>query len=124
MKMCLVMILVKKVFIFSKTLIICLLCPLLCGLFFFWKGAKGELSYKVKKRMLSISILVMLRFRWYFCISYYFYWFYYMQTMIGCQDWCYYFRKKLLIYPFFQDPLIAILLLASKCIFSPSNLYL
>jgi hypothetical protein len=27
-----------------------LLCPLLCGLFFFWKGAKGELSYKVKKR--------------------------------------------------------------------------
>ena len=74
--------------------------------------------------MLSISILVMLRFRWYFCISYYFYWFYYMQTMIGCQDWCYYFRKKLLIYPFFQDPLIVILLLASKCIFSPSNLYL
>ena len=49
MKMCLVMILVKKVFIFSKTMIICLLCPLLCGLFFFWKGAKGELSYKVKK---------------------------------------------------------------------------
>ena len=48
--MCLVMILVKKVFIFSKTMIICLLCPLLCGLFFFWKGAKGELSYKVKKR--------------------------------------------------------------------------
>ena len=46
MKMCLVMILVKKVFIFSKTMIICLLCPLLCGLFFFWKGAKGELSYK------------------------------------------------------------------------------
>jgi len=26
-----------------------LLCPLLCGLFFFWKGAKGELSYKAKK---------------------------------------------------------------------------
>lgn len=74
--------------------------------------------------MLSISILVMLRFRWYFCISYYFYWFYYMQTMIGCQDWCYYFRKKLLIYPSFQDPLKEILLLASKCIFSPSNLYL
>ena len=49
MKMCLVMILVKKVFIFSKTMIICLLCPLLCGLFFIWKGAKGELSYKVKK---------------------------------------------------------------------------
>ena len=49
MKMCLVMILVMKVFIFSKTMIICLLCPLLCGLFFFWKGAKGELSYKVKK---------------------------------------------------------------------------
>ena len=48
MKMCLVMILVKKVFIFSKTMIICLLCPLLCGLFFFWKGAKGELSYKAK----------------------------------------------------------------------------
>ena len=47
--MCLVMILVMKVFIFSKTMIICLLCPLLCGLFFFWKGAKGELSYKVKK---------------------------------------------------------------------------
>ena len=46
MKMCLVMILVMKVFIFSKTMIICLLCPLLCGLFFFWKGAKGELSYK------------------------------------------------------------------------------
>ena len=43
------MILVMKVFIFSKTMIICLLCPLLCGLFFFWKGAKGELSYKVKK---------------------------------------------------------------------------
>ena len=40
---------VKKVFIFSKTMIICLLCPLLCGLFFFWKGAKGELSYKEKK---------------------------------------------------------------------------
>ena len=36
----------------------------------------------------------------------------------------YYLRKKLLIYPFFQDPLIAILLLASKCIFSTSNLYL
>ena len=34
---------------FSKTMIICLLCPLLCGLFFFWKGAKGELSYKLKK---------------------------------------------------------------------------
>ena len=50
MKMCLVMILVMKVFIFSKTMIICLLCPLLCGLFFFWKGAKGELSYKVRKR--------------------------------------------------------------------------
>ena len=49
MKMCLVMILVMKVFIFSKTMIICLLCLLLCGLFFFWKGAKGELSYKVKK---------------------------------------------------------------------------
>jgi len=47
--MCLVMILVKKVFIFSKTMIICLLCPLLCGLFFFWKGAKGELSYKAKR---------------------------------------------------------------------------
>ena len=30
-------------------MIICLLCPLLCGLFFFWKGAKGELSYKLKK---------------------------------------------------------------------------
>jgi len=30
-------------------MIICLLCPLLCGLFFFWKGAKGELSYKAKK---------------------------------------------------------------------------
>ena len=51
MKMCLVMILVMKVFIFSKTMIICLLCPLLCGLFFFWKGAKGELSYKVKKNI-------------------------------------------------------------------------
>lgn len=51
MKMCLVMILVKKVFIFSKTMIICLLCPLLCGLFFFWKGAKGELSYKAKKEI-------------------------------------------------------------------------
>ena len=50
MKMCLVMILVKKVFIFSKTMIICLLCPLLCGLFFFWKGAKGELSYKVNNK--------------------------------------------------------------------------
>ena len=49
MKMCLVMILVMKVFIFSKTMIICLLCPLLCGLFFFWKGAKGELSYKARK---------------------------------------------------------------------------
>jgi len=47
--MCLVMILVMKVFIFSKTMIICLLCPLLCGLFFFWKGAKGELSYKARK---------------------------------------------------------------------------
>jgi hypothetical protein len=45
-----VMILVMKVFIFSKTMIICLLCPLLCGLFFFWKGAKGELSYKVKEK--------------------------------------------------------------------------
>jgi len=49
------MILVKKVFIFSKTMIICLLCPLLCGLFFFWKGAKGELSYKVKKRSASYN---------------------------------------------------------------------
>lgn len=47
------MILVKKVFIFSKTMIICLLCPLLCGLFFFWKGAKGELSYKARKRFLN-----------------------------------------------------------------------
>ena len=36
----------------------------------------------------------------------------------------YYLRKKLLIYPSFQDPLKEILLLASKCIFSPSNLYL
>ena len=62
MKMCLVMILVKKVFIFSKTMIICLLCPLLCGLFFFWKGAKGELSYKsTEKRLkarLYLSLLV------------------------------------------------------------------
>ena len=49
MKMYLVMILVKKVFISSKTMIIYLSCPLLCGLFFIWKGAKGELSYKVKK---------------------------------------------------------------------------
>ena len=57
MKMCLVMILVKKVFIFSKTMIICLLCPLLCGLFFFWKGAKGELSYKVKKAPENVSHL-------------------------------------------------------------------
>ena len=32
-------------------MIICLLCPLLCGLFFFWKGAKGELSYKAKKKI-------------------------------------------------------------------------
>jgi hypothetical protein len=32
-----------------------LLCPLLCGLFFFWKGAKGELSYKVKKRSASYN---------------------------------------------------------------------
>ena len=47
------MILVKKVFIFSKTMIICLLCPLLCGLFFFWKGAKGELSYKAKKDLIN-----------------------------------------------------------------------
>ncbi|EDS23168.1 hypothetical protein CLOSS21_00204 [Clostridium sp. SS2/1] len=47
----------KKVFIFSKTMIICLLCPLLCGLFFFWKGAKGELSYKVKKASLSLRML-------------------------------------------------------------------
>jgi hypothetical protein len=43
-----------------------LLCPLLCGLFFFWKGAKGELSYKVKNcRMtfhaaVSISSLIRL----------------------------------------------------------------
>ena len=59
MKMCLVMILVMKVFIFSKTMIICLLCPLLCGLFFFWKGAKGELSYKVKKHPQSIPALWM-----------------------------------------------------------------
>ena len=51
--MCLVMILVMKVFIFSKTMIICLLCPLLCGLFFFWKGAKGELSYKAMKGIAS-----------------------------------------------------------------------
>ena len=62
MKTCLVMILVKKVFIFSKTMIICLLCPLLCGLFFFWKGAKGELSYKsTEKRLkarLYLSLLV------------------------------------------------------------------
>jgi len=35
-------------------MIICLLCPLLCGLFFFWKGAKGELSYKVKKQRRKI----------------------------------------------------------------------
>ena len=56
MKMCLVMILVKKVFIFSKTMIICLLCPLLCGLFFFWKGAKGELSYKVKKELQDLGV--------------------------------------------------------------------
>jgi len=36
-----------------------LLCPLLCGLFFFWKGAKGELSYKVKKaHILLICALV------------------------------------------------------------------
>ena len=42
---------------FSKTMIICLLCPLLCGLFFFWKGAKGELSYKVKKTSLSLRML-------------------------------------------------------------------
>ena len=33
------------------------LCPLLCGLFFFWKGAKGELSYKVKKTSLSLRML-------------------------------------------------------------------
>ena len=56
------MILVKKVFIFSKTMIICLLCPLLCGLFFFWKWAKGELSYKsTEKRLkahLYLSLLV------------------------------------------------------------------
>jgi len=45
---------VKKVFIFSKTMIICLLCPLLCGLFFFWKGAKGELSYKAKNDRLHL----------------------------------------------------------------------
>lgn len=58
MKMCLVMILVKKVFIFSKTMIICLLCPLLCGLFFFWKGAKGELSYKMKNmNLLYMQVL-------------------------------------------------------------------
>lgn len=57
MKMCLVMILVKKVFIFSKTMIICLLCPLLCGLFFFWKGAKGELSYKEIKMQFCISYI-------------------------------------------------------------------
>lgn len=63
MKMCLVMILVMKVFIFSKTMIICLLCPLLCGLFFFWKGAKGELSYKVKKHLLR-CIVSDLYFRW------------------------------------------------------------
>ena len=43
-------------------MIICLLCPLLCGLFFFWKGAKGELSYKsTEKRLkarLYLSLLV------------------------------------------------------------------
>lgn len=55
MKMCLVMILVMKVFIFSKTMIICLLCPLLCGLFFFWKGAKGELSYKGSKYLINCT---------------------------------------------------------------------
>jgi len=32
-----------------------LLCPLLCGLFFFWKGAKGELSYKVKNPLCDCS---------------------------------------------------------------------
>ena len=69
------MILVMKVFIFSKTMIICLLCPLLCGLFFFWKGAKGELSYKAKKTdvgifhylHLSLSILcyfLLMNFQW------------------------------------------------------------
>jgi len=31
-----------------------LLCPLLCGLFFFWKGAKGELSYKARKKCQEI----------------------------------------------------------------------
>jgi hypothetical protein len=34
-----------------------LLCPLLCGLFFFWKGAKGELSYKVKKDSMICNII-------------------------------------------------------------------
>jgi len=53
----LVMILVMKVFIFSKTMIICLLCPLLCGLFFFWKGAKGELSYKEIKNPTQGSLV-------------------------------------------------------------------
>jgi len=37
-----------------------LLCPLLCGLFFFWKGAKGELSYKVKKKSQNGSFLKVL----------------------------------------------------------------
>ena len=60
MKMCLVMILVKKVFIFSKTMIICLLCPLLCGLFFFWKGAKGELSYKSTEKRLKVRLYLSL----------------------------------------------------------------
>ncbi|RHT98701.1 hypothetical protein DW698_13415 [Lachnospiraceae bacterium AM26-1LB] len=43
------MILVKKVFISSNSMIIYSSCPLLRGLFFIWKGAKGELSYKSKK---------------------------------------------------------------------------
>lgn len=37
-------------------MIICLLCPLLCGLFFFWKGAKGELFYKAKNDFLEQRI--------------------------------------------------------------------
>jgi len=38
-------------------MIICLLCPLLCGLFFFWKGAKGELSYKSTEKRLKAPLI-------------------------------------------------------------------
>ena len=50
------MILVKKGFISSNFHDHLFALPTFCGLFLIQKGAKGELSYKVKKRKLSFSL--------------------------------------------------------------------